>query len=235
MPSPDPHDPLLLSLARAGGTALASVIRGVASLRSSGKPLHPRGTVVRGTLVRHGLDDPTGVAWLDEPGQGDVLIRWSRAVGLPAPVPDIHGLAVRVALPDNHVGDLLFATTGWSRLARALLVPGISAQRPMTTLLPYATPGGSVLLGALPGPGSTKLYVASPLGTWQEFAVLSETGDERGDEPIRFDPVLNPLPDLAFPTWVRRLREPAYDTARETIHPAVTVSTGSSGHGEDPS
>jgi hypothetical protein len=234
MPSPDPRDPILLSAARAGGSALASVIRGVAALRSSAKPLHPRGTVVRGTLVRHGLADPTGVPWLDEPGEDDVLLRWSRAVGLPAPVPDIHGLAVRVFLADGGIGDLLFATTGWWRATRALLVPGISAQRPMTTLLPYATPRGSVLLGARPGPGSTTLYVASPLGDWQELGELVETESDSVDESIRFDPVLNPLPGLAFPAWVRRLREPAYDTARETMHPSVTVSTESSGHRKDP-
>jgi hypothetical protein len=234
MPSPDPHDPFLLSLARVGGAALASVIRGVAAVRSTGKPLHPRGTVVRGTLTRHGLDAPTGVAWLDEPGKDDVLLRWSRAVGLPSPVPDIHGLAVRVTLPDGGFGDLLFATTGWSGLARALLVPGISARRPMTTLLPYATPRGSVLLGTRPGPGTTKLYVASPLGDWQELGELEETGGDSDDQPIRFDPVVHPLPGLAFPAWVRRLREPAYDVARETMHPDVTVSRDSSGDGKDP-
>lgn len=234
MASPDPDDPILLSLARVGGGALASVIRGIAALRTSGKPLHPRGKVVRGTLVRHGLDEQTGVPWLDEPGQDDVLMRWSRAVGLPAPVPDIHGLALRIG-PADDFGDLLFATTGWSRLTRTLLVPGISAQRPMTTLLPYATPRGARLVGAVPGPGSTRLYVASPMGDWQPFAVLLETEGDSADEPIRFDPVVHPLPDLAFPAWVRRLREPAYDTARETMHPSVTVSTGSSGHREDPS
>src|SRR3954452_24869841 len=135
MPSPDPKGPLLLPLARAGGTALASVIRGVSALRLSGKPLHPRGIVVRGTLQRRGLDTATGVAWLDEPGQDDVLMRWSRAIGLPSPVPDIHGLAIRVDRSDGY-GDVLFATTGWSGPTRAVLLPGISGDRAMTTLLP---------------------------------------------------------------------------------------------------
>jgi hypothetical protein len=233
MPSPDPRDPVLLSLARAGGGALASLIRGVSALRVDAKPLHPRGTVVRGTLQRRGLDLPTGVAWLDEPGEDDVVLRWSRAVGLPSPVPDIHGLAVRVDRADGF-GDALFATTGWVGPLRSLLVPGISAHRAMTTLLPYTTPEGALLLGARPGEDVTRLYVATPLGPWREFAELRETAGPPLDQPIRFDPVLHPLPGLAFPAWVKRLREPAYRTARETQHPQVTVSTGRSGHREDP-
>ncbi|WP_196804044.1 hypothetical protein [Marmoricola sp. URHB0036] len=233
MPSPDPRDPVLLSLARAGGGALASLIRGVSALRVDAKPLHPRGIVVRGTLRRHGLDLPTGVAWLDEQGEDDVVLRWSRAVGLPSPVPDIHGLAVRVERADGF-GDVLFATTGWVGPLRLVLVPGISAHRAMTTLLPYTTPEGALLLGARPGEDVTRLYVATPLGPWREFAELRESAGPPLDQPIRFDPVLHPLPGLAFPAWVKRLREPAYRTARETQHPQVTVSTGRSGHREDP-
>lgn len=233
MASTDPRDPVLLSLARAGGGALASVIRGVSALRTTGKPLHPRGQVVRGTLVRRGLDSPTGVAWLDEPGEDEVLLRWSRAVGLPSPVPDIHGLAIRVQRPEGF-GDVLFATTGWTGPARSLLVPGISTHRPMTTLLPYTTPRGALLLGARRGDRVTTLYAATPLGPWREFAELAETDGPDHDEPIRFDPVLHPLPGLSFPAWVRRLREPAYRTARETQHPAVTVSSDSTAPGSSP-
>jgi hypothetical protein len=104
----------------------------------------------------------------------------------------------------------------------------------MTTLLPYTTPEGALLLGARPGEDVTRLYVATPLGPWREFAELRETAGPPLDQPIRFDPVLHPLPGLAFPAWVKRLREPAYRTARETQHPQVTVSTGRSGHREDP-
>jgi hypothetical protein len=217
-----------------GGAALAGVIRGVAAVRRGGKPLHPRGEVVRGRLVRHGLSSPTGSAWLDEPGEDDVLLRWSRAVGLPAPAPDIHGFAVRVLLPEGAHGDLLFATTGWARPIRVVLLPGLSRERPMTTLLPYAAPTGAVVLGARPSGRTTALFVASPLGGWREFAELHESEESAGDAPIRFDPVLHTLPGLPFPGWVKQLREPSYRTARRQQPVPVTVTPDRSAHREDP-
>ena len=195
---------------------LAGLTRGLAALRPASKPLHPEGSVRRGVLVRHGLDTPTGVPWLDEPGTDDVVLRWSRAIGLPPSFPDIHGLALRLVDPGRPPGDLLLATTGWSRPTRVVLLPGLSRWRPMTSLLPYATPSGAVVLGALPGEGATSLHVASPWGAWQLFAELREIDGPGSDEQIDFDPVANPLPDLPFPPWVRRLREPAYRSARRS-------------------
>ena len=48
---------------------------------------------------------------------------------------------------------------------------------------------------------------------WHEFARLW-VSDAGVDEPVDFDPVLRPLPGLALDEWVRRLRAPAYATAR---------------------
>ena len=216
MPSSDPRSPLVLSLARAGGRTLAGVVRGVAAARSTAKPLHPEGGVVRARLVRHGLDQPTGVPWLDGPGRDEALLRWSRAIGTPASAPDIHGLAVRVSSSDQSYGDLLFATTGWSPMVRAVLLPGRSAQRPMTTLLPYTTPSGALVLGARPDGDVIRLYVASPLSAWREFAEIRQHGPALADQPISFDPVRNAVPGLEFPAWVTRLRAPAYRIARRS-------------------
>jgi hypothetical protein len=80
-------------------------------------------------------------------------VRESRSVGLPEGLPDIHGLAVRVTNPDGTPGDLLLATTGWGRLTRFVLtVSRTTYGRPMTTLLPYRTDAGPVLLGARSDP-----------------------------------------------------------------------------------
>ena len=208
MPSSDPHSPLLLSAARAGGESLAGVIRGIAAARPSGKPLHPQGVVRRGCLVRHGLSPATGSTWLDQAGEDEVLLRWSRAVGLPAPAPDIHGLAVRVPLPDGEHGDLLFATTGWSRPTRILLLPGLSAERPMTTLLPYSTAEGALVLGARPDGDLTRLYAATPFGQWREFAELREV---EGPPVGRADQVRPGAPHAARAA-VSALGEPASRT-----------------------
>ena len=134
----------------AAGLALAGATRAVAAVRTAGKPLHPRGRVVVGRLRRTGAEPPTGVAWLDETGDDEVLVRWSRAVGLPSPLPDIHGLALRVPRDDGGHGDLLFATTGLGRLTRFVLTAsGTPYGRPLTTLLPYRTVHGPLLLAAV--------------------------------------------------------------------------------------
>ena len=94
------------------GATLSATIRTMAALRPAAKPLHPEGVIVTGALERRGSAVSSGSAWLDEPGRDEVVVRVSRAIGLPDAVPDIHGLAVRVPTPAG-VGDLLFASTGW--------------------------------------------------------------------------------------------------------------------------
>lgn len=173
--------------------------------------------MVAGTLRRFGSEDRTGAAWLDEAGDDRVLVRQSRAVGLPAPAPDIFGLAIRVPIVGGH-GDLLFASTGLGRLTRFTLTPARSPHgRPMTTLLPYRTPAGAVLL-SLTFHDESKLALAWAVGSgaWHRFAELSLYRDpvDEADMPLSFDPARNILPGLETYDWVRRLREPAYTTAR---------------------
>jgi hypothetical protein len=52
-----------------------------------------------------------GVPWLDDPGTDVGIVRFSRAAGLPAPVPDVLGLALRLGAAGRQ-HDLLLATTG---------------------------------------------------------------------------------------------------------------------------
>lgn len=205
---------------RAASSAGGQVLRGatwIIAARPAAKPLHPRGSVVAGTLRRFGSEDRTGAAWLDEAGDDRVLVRQSRAVGLPAPAPDIFGLAIRVPIVGGH-GDLLFASTGLGRLTRFTLTPARSPHgRPMTTLLPYRTPAGAVLL-SLTFHDESKLALAWAVGSgaWHRFAELSLYRDpvDEADMPLSFDPARNILPGLETYDWVRRLREPAYTTAR---------------------
>jgi hypothetical protein len=179
--------------------------------------------VVPGVLQRFGSTPSTGVAWLDDPGQDDVLARQSRAVGLPAPAPDIFGLALRVSAEAGRYGDVLLATTGLGRLTRFTLTPARSPYtRPMTTLLPYRTEAGPVLLAGVHRDEATvELSYALLAGPWRRFAVLRLDADQPGrepDAPISFDPLLNTLPGLDNYPWVRRLREPSYLTARRSRH-----------------
>lgn len=204
--------------AAVGGVVLAGATRLTAAVRPAEKPLHPRGVVVRARLERRGVPLPVGVPFLDEPGSDEVLVRLSRAVGLPEPLPDFHGLAVRVPRPDGGAGDLLFATTGAGKVTRFLLTVSRSpGGRPMTTLLPYRTPTGLVLLGArVVQSDRVLLSCASGAGPWQDFGELDLSGAGEGDPTISFDPVCNQIPGLQVPRWVQRLREPAYLQARRS-------------------
>ncbi len=204
--------------ASSAGGQLLSTATWIISARPAAHPLHPRGSVVRGTLRRFGPEDRTGAPWLDQAGADQVLVRQSRAVGLPPPAPDIFGLALRVPTEGGGHGDLLFASTGLGRLTRFTLTPARSPySRPLTTLLPYRTPAGAVLLSAVFRDETTiALAWAIGSGAWHGFAELTLHNDPAGeaDRPLSFDPVKNRLPGLETPDWVRRLRQPAYSTAR---------------------
>lgn len=204
--------------ASAGGAGLAGLTRLVAALRPAAKPLHPRGDLVAGRLVRQGLPHPVGVPWLDDPGVDEVLVRRSRAVGLPQGLPDIHGLAVRVPLEGGGHGDLLLAMTGSGRLTRFVLTAGRTPySRPLTTLLPYRTPEGPRLIRAVArDEQSYRLAVAAPGGDWDELGVLELSATSGPDPMLSFDPLRNEIPGLENYGWVRRLREPAYATARRS-------------------
>ncbi len=207
------------SAASIGGAGLAGAAGAIAAVRTAAKPLHPRGDLVGGELVRTGTGPSaaTGVPWLDEAGRDQVVVRLSRAVGWSKALPDFQGLALRVPLGDERHGDLLFATTGTGPWTRFLLAPGWKSQRPMTTLLPYKTPAGAVLLAlrAVANDGY-ELAHACGRGEWHRFGELVLSGTSGPDPLISFDPVRNPLPGLETYEWVSRLREPAYLTARRT-------------------
>lgn len=208
------------ALASGAGAGLSVAFHLVGRLRPAAKPLHPRGRLVHGVLTRWGVTPATGVRWLDEEGVDDVLVRLSRATGLPAYLPDIHGLAVRTSVAPGRHGDLLFATTGTGRLTRFMLTATRSGkERPHTTLLPYRTPKGAVLLAAQPqDSGRFRLACASTSGEWRLFGelALSESETVDIDPMMAFDPVLNTIPGLEPYEWVRRLREGAYAEARRS-------------------
>lgn len=215
---PDRHS-VVRAASYAGGQVLRAAT-GLVATRPAAKPLHPHGSVVPGTLRRLGSAVPSGAPWLDDAGEDRVLVRHSRAVGLPAPAPDVHGLALRVPTSGGGHGDLLLASTGLGRLTRFTITASRSPHgRPLTTLLPYRTPAGPVLLSAV-FHDSTALGLAWAVGTgsWHRFAelVLDEGPGDDPDAPLSFDPVANRLPGLEPYDWVTRLREPAYRTARRT-------------------
>ena len=183
------------------------------------KALHPRGGVRRGQVHRQGCRTPTGVAWIDEPGTDRVLVRMSRATGFPAFVPDILGLALRVTDGAGRDGDLLLATAGTGPVGRFVVRPTGRLGHPQSSVMPYRTPAGPLLLAALPlAADGTRFELAwSRLrGGWSPFAVLEVPSDwdDAPDPPLTFDPVLNHMPGLESYAWAAQLRRFAYAGSR---------------------
>ena len=219
-------DTIEARLASGAGRLLGAATRGVAAARRTPKPLHPRGTVSSASISRHG-GASTGVAWLDTSGTDRGLVRRSRAVGLPEGWPDVHGLALRVELADGGIADLLLASTGGGPTGRFVLHAG---RRPETlffgSLLPYRSPTGPVLLGALPrDEESWDLLWAPGRGPWKPFGQL-RLRSVLPDAEVSFDPVLHRVEGLEQYETVARLRLPAYRTARRSRSDSVGPMSG---------
>jgi len=201
------------------GKALEGVFAATARLRPTRKPLHPRGELHTASIETSGLRDGIGVPWIDEQGSSIGLARVSRAIGIPNAFPDVYGLSLRLPLFGDAHADILFATTGLGRLSRFVLFPAQhSGQRAYSTLLPYRTSTGPVVLAAVPvaRDGLTfDLAWARPAGAWQSFARMTLTEASSDDSPS-FDPVLNQVPGLAFYDWAASMREGAYRAARRS-------------------
>lgn len=202
--------------AGAAGRALGAVFGTLARVRPAPKPLHPIGFQVSGVMHRHGGPPQRGVPWLDEPGTDGVLVRFSRAVGLPRPVPDILGLALRIRTSQGDA-DLLLATTGAGTLSRFALLPRNDVATTYGSLMAYRTPTGPLwFFASVPDeePSRIAVSVSGPRGPWVAFADVQLDGEPRTDPPISFDPVANPLPGLQLYAWERRMRHGAYASAR---------------------
>ncbi|WP_157970417.1 phosphodiesterase [Nakamurella deserti] len=217
--------------AEVAGTVLGAVSSVAARLRRTGRPLHPRGALFTGTLNRFGSDPAWGVPWLDGTGSSPVLVRLSRSAGLPTGLPDVNGVAIR--LLDGRGGDLLLSNTGAGRLGRYLLVPHRHVGGVHTTIMPFATAAGPLLLradltGADEGgararavdrvrlPLTMTLSAATPRGPWRPFAHLTVTAPAGPvpDPPIAFDPLSDTIPGLAAYPWAAALRGRSYAAAR---------------------
>lgn len=205
---------LAVGAARAVGEVLGQVF-GLAALVRRDKPLHPRGAVSEARLVRYGANRPWAVPLLDTPGESRCLVRVSRATGLPPPLPDIQGVALRVE-EDGAPVDLLFATTGTGRLSRYVLLPRRSPHAAMTTLIPVRTPRGPLHLRLSPGPaGQWLLGAASPTARrWETVGRVVAAPDPGPDRLIRFDPVRHLPAGVRQYPWARAVRDPAYVQAR---------------------
>lgn len=212
--------------------AVEGAFRALAQLRGA-RAFHPRGVTFR---ARATVDLAGGLADREEV---DAVVRLSRGAGLPAGLPDVHGVAVRFVDahgPDHHQ-DLLLATTFTAPVLRHLLRPTVRLDRAdATTLLPYRRPSGErVAFRAVPPdhatvdavvaalPERVELLMASLLGPWQRVASVELLEVLDDDLAVRFDP-WNTTDELVPAGVLNVLRAAAYVGSR-----AGTADRGDAG------
>ena len=223
----------MTDLPRTAGRAVA-VPLGALARRRRGKPMHPRGAVLDAVLERAGGPAGWGVPWLAGSGEQVALVRLSRGAGLPAPLPDLLGLAVR--LPGTGTEgpvDLLMSSTGRGRLTRWVPALRQDAVAVYSSIMGYRSDAGTLRLAALPEDDavpsepaplaaavareglSFTLAAACGRGPWVPFGrLVLGAPAEPLDPDVRFDAVLNPPPGLVPDGPMARFRAPAYARAR---------------------
>jgi hypothetical protein len=136
----------------AAGLSIGAVLALLAAARR-GKAFHPEGVVYEGRLTITGAGHPPKATLLSRPAEHRAIARFSRAVGLPRPIPDLLGLSLR--LPDVHGAgrhqDFLLVTSADLPVIHHIFLPALDLQqRPFTSALPYRAGGDLFLVGALP-------------------------------------------------------------------------------------
>jgi hypothetical protein len=146
-------------LGEAAGLSIGAVLAALAAVRR-GKAFHPDGVVYEARLAITG--DPTApqaAELLSRRSEHRVIARFSRAVGLPRPIPDLLGLSLRVpdAYGSGRHQDFLLVTSADYPLLHHIFLPARDVQqRPYTSSLPYRAKGDLFLVGAVPQPGSPR-------------------------------------------------------------------------------
>ncbi|WP_019180728.1 hypothetical protein [Microbacterium yannicii] len=218
------------------GRALAAVFAGMLLVRRP-RPIHPHGVELEGEISWLSRSQ-SGIGWIDDPAPEPerVVARASRSIGLPPPLPDIVGLALRIE-SRGQVADLELASTGAGVPGRfGLLLHRSPSRAHLGTLLPYVGDRGAMLIAArtisphdlptaLPDLATRlrtdawhlRLYAARLRGPWHPFADLElRATPGRADSPLRFDAGRRLLPGARLPEWVRAVRQPSYDRVQRS-------------------
>lgn len=211
-------------------TAVDRLFHGLSNARGA-RIFHPEGAAFEaGARITTTLP---GTSVFRAGAEHDAVIRFSRALGVPSPWPDLLGIAIR--LGDRQ--DVLLATSSTARFARYVPRPATSFfDAAFTGLLPFAAGARRVLIGArveaderieLPGqlrelrasaargPVRVVLSVAPVGWGWSPLGVVTvgrsvseETAASLGFDPWHCEGGLVP------PGWINAVRAPAYRASR---------------------
>jgi hypothetical protein len=165
---------LRLGAAAAAAPVVAAGFYALSVLRRR-RSLHPAGVGFQGQLlISNDAPDRPGVALLRPGATYRALLRFSRGAGLPQPLPDALGVAIK--LPDAHGPgadqDLLLTRSTDRPLLRRLLFPARSfIRRAFSTVLPYELDGERVVVLLVPAPAGQR---RSPGGVAAGGGALAE-------------------------------------------------------------
>ncbi len=194
---------------------------------------HPAGVAYRARLVGEGRSGALALANQDR--DRVVVVRFSRALGVPRPLPDFLGLALRVldAYGAGAHQDLLLASAWTHGPLKAIPRPATSFFGPsFSTLLPHRVGRRRAFVGAVaqtPRRGSDlealaelvetaergdvrfALALGHAFGGWQRVGVVAVEERLTEDESrlLRFNPA-NTGGGLELAGWTNRIRDPAY-------------------------
>ena len=149
------------------------------------------------------------------PGEHRAIVRLSRGVGLPKPLPDVLGLAVRILDahgPRRHQ-DFLVVTSLDAPLLHHLILPGPLGPygQSYSSVLPYRVGGQLRLVGALPRRPDFELATAALRGRWEPFGRLrlGERLSREASDALRFN-VWNTGGGIRPTGPFQAIRDPAY-------------------------
>ena len=141
------------------GYGIAAALAAVAAARG-GKAVHPHGVVYEARLLIHGAPGAAlGSELLDTPAAHMAIMRFSRSLGLPRPLPDLLGVSLRVIDaygPDRHQDMLMVSSVDRPVLHHGFVPASDVQQRPYSSSLPYRAGDQTFLLGVVPDPSSPR-------------------------------------------------------------------------------
>ncbi|MDD7968404.1 hypothetical protein [Actinomycetospora lemnae] len=132
------------TVGRVAGPAFA-----LASFVRRARVFHPHGRTLTARLHVRGDDRFAGTV-LGAAGVHDGAVRFSRGAGVPEPLPDVLGLALRLDLADGPQ-DLLLVSSAPAPIARHAILPARDyGATHYSSIVPFRLGGTTVVLGARP-------------------------------------------------------------------------------------